>query len=160
MTKITEIQDRSAASAWSPIREYADVIAIGAKVSLRARERERDCEREDERERSLSVGGRWSVHHSTKEGMSWERTSHISHLTFDISICIRTRAALALKRRAAPWSSTICNSDWPPRPSCWARSKRKVGLLLWHGLPREVLSACSRVVWKTAPSTFGIHKKL
>lgn len=32
MTKIAEIQDRSAASAWSPIRDYADVIAIGAKV--------------------------------------------------------------------------------------------------------------------------------
>ena len=32
MTKITQIEDRSAASAWSPIREYADVIAIGAKV--------------------------------------------------------------------------------------------------------------------------------
>jgi hypothetical protein len=32
MTKITQIEDRSAASAWSPIREHADVIAIGAKV--------------------------------------------------------------------------------------------------------------------------------
>ncbi len=32
MTKITQIEDRSAASAWSPIREYGDVIAIGAKV--------------------------------------------------------------------------------------------------------------------------------
>lgn len=32
MTKITQIEDRSAASAWSPIREYADVIALGAKV--------------------------------------------------------------------------------------------------------------------------------
>lgn len=33
MTKITQIDDRSAASAWCPIREYADVIALGAKVS-------------------------------------------------------------------------------------------------------------------------------
>jgi hypothetical protein len=33
MTKISQIDDRSAATAWSPIREYADVIALGAKVS-------------------------------------------------------------------------------------------------------------------------------
>jgi hypothetical protein len=32
MTKITQIEDRSAASAWSPIRNYPDVIALGAKV--------------------------------------------------------------------------------------------------------------------------------
>ena len=33
MTKITQIEDRSAAVAWSPIQSYADVIALGAKVS-------------------------------------------------------------------------------------------------------------------------------
>mmetsp|Transcript_24966 Transcript_24966/g.38177 ORF Transcript_24966/g.38177 Transcript_24966/m.38177 type:complete len:1050 (-) Transcript_24966:54-3203(-) len=31
MTKITQIDDRSAATAWSPVRAYADVIALGAK---------------------------------------------------------------------------------------------------------------------------------
>jgi hypothetical protein len=34
MSKITQIDDRSAATAWSPVRAYADVIALGAKVSL------------------------------------------------------------------------------------------------------------------------------
>jgi hypothetical protein len=33
MTKITQINDRSAATAWSPVAEYAGVIALGAKVS-------------------------------------------------------------------------------------------------------------------------------
>jgi hypothetical protein len=32
MTKITQINDRSAATAWSPVVEYAGVIALGAKV--------------------------------------------------------------------------------------------------------------------------------
>lgn len=32
MTKITQINDRSAATAWSPVAEYAGVIALGAKV--------------------------------------------------------------------------------------------------------------------------------
>ena len=32
MTKIAQIVDRSAASAWSPIASQADVIAIGGKV--------------------------------------------------------------------------------------------------------------------------------
>ena len=31
-TKITEIVDRSAATAWSPVAEYANVIALGIKV--------------------------------------------------------------------------------------------------------------------------------
>ena len=33
MTKIAQIEDRGAAVAWSPIRSYADVIALGTKVS-------------------------------------------------------------------------------------------------------------------------------
>ena len=32
MTKITQIDDRSAEIAWSPVIENADVIALGAKV--------------------------------------------------------------------------------------------------------------------------------
>ncbi len=32
MTKITQIEDRSATVAWSPISSHADVIALGAKV--------------------------------------------------------------------------------------------------------------------------------
>ena len=32
MTKITQINDRSASTAWSPIAEYAGVIALGSKV--------------------------------------------------------------------------------------------------------------------------------
>jgi|AntRauTorckE5430_2_1112549.scaffolds.fasta_scaffold01803_2 hypothetical protein len=32
MTKIAEIEDRGATVAWSPVNEYADVIAVGAKV--------------------------------------------------------------------------------------------------------------------------------
>jgi hypothetical protein len=35
MTKVTQIDDRSATVAWSPIGSHADVIALGAKVSLR-----------------------------------------------------------------------------------------------------------------------------
>ena len=34
MTKITQIDDKSAATAWSPVRSYADVIALGTKVSI------------------------------------------------------------------------------------------------------------------------------
>lgn len=33
MTRITQIEDRGAAVAWSPIKSHADVIALGAKVS-------------------------------------------------------------------------------------------------------------------------------
>lgn len=33
MTKITQIDDKSAATAWSPVRSCADVIALGTKVS-------------------------------------------------------------------------------------------------------------------------------
>ena len=32
MTKITQINDRSAATAWSPAAAYPDVIALGVKV--------------------------------------------------------------------------------------------------------------------------------
>ena len=32
MTKITQINDRSAATAWSPIAEHTCVIALGVKV--------------------------------------------------------------------------------------------------------------------------------
>ena len=32
MTKIAELQDKGAVVAWSPIGEYADVIALGSKV--------------------------------------------------------------------------------------------------------------------------------
>lgn len=32
MTKVTQIEDRSAAVAWSPISSRADVIALGEKV--------------------------------------------------------------------------------------------------------------------------------
>ena len=35
MTKVTQIDDRSATVAWSPIDSYADVIALGAKVGLK-----------------------------------------------------------------------------------------------------------------------------
>jgi hypothetical protein len=34
MSKIAQIEDRGAATAWSPIRTYADVIALGAKVGF------------------------------------------------------------------------------------------------------------------------------
>ena len=33
MTKIAQIDDRGATTAWSPIQSYADVIAVGGKVS-------------------------------------------------------------------------------------------------------------------------------
>jgi len=33
MTKITQIEDRGAAVAWSPVQKYSDVIALGAKDS-------------------------------------------------------------------------------------------------------------------------------
>lgn len=33
MTKVAQIEDRGAAVAWSPIGDFADVIALGAKVS-------------------------------------------------------------------------------------------------------------------------------
>ena len=32
MTKVTQIDDRSATIAWSPIGSHADVVALGAKV--------------------------------------------------------------------------------------------------------------------------------
>lgn len=32
MTKITQIDDRSATIAWSPIQSHADIVALGAKV--------------------------------------------------------------------------------------------------------------------------------
>ena len=32
MTLITQIEDKGAVVAWSPIGEYADVIALGSKV--------------------------------------------------------------------------------------------------------------------------------
>lgn len=32
MTKIAELKDKGAVVAWSPIGEYADVIALGSKV--------------------------------------------------------------------------------------------------------------------------------
>lgn len=32
MTRITQIEDKSAATAWSPIQSCSDVIAIGTKV--------------------------------------------------------------------------------------------------------------------------------
>ena len=32
MTLITQIEDKGAVVAWSPIVEYADVIALGSKV--------------------------------------------------------------------------------------------------------------------------------
>lgn len=34
MTKITQIDNKSAATAWSPFKSCADVIALGTKVSL------------------------------------------------------------------------------------------------------------------------------
>jgi hypothetical protein len=36
MTKIAEISDRGASVAWSPIKKYADVIAVGSKVRFKA----------------------------------------------------------------------------------------------------------------------------
>lgn len=33
MTLITQIEDKGAVVAWSPVGEYADVIALGTKVS-------------------------------------------------------------------------------------------------------------------------------
>lgn len=32
MTKIAELQDKGAVVAWSPMGEYADVVALGSKV--------------------------------------------------------------------------------------------------------------------------------
>lgn len=32
MTRITQLEDRGAAVAWSPIASYADYVALGAKV--------------------------------------------------------------------------------------------------------------------------------
>ena len=50
MTRITEIEDRGAAVAWSPEDSLADVIALGTKVcnhvcfiSLFVRWRENEC---------------------------------------------------------------------------------------------------------------------
>lgn len=34
MTKIAELRDKGAVVAWSPLGEYADVIACGSKVRL------------------------------------------------------------------------------------------------------------------------------
>jgi len=34
MTLITQIEDKGAVVAWSPIGEYADVIALGSKVRI------------------------------------------------------------------------------------------------------------------------------
>lgn len=32
MTKIAELKDRGAVVAWSPLSDYADVLALGSKV--------------------------------------------------------------------------------------------------------------------------------
>ena len=32
MTKVAEIEERGATVAWSPISDYADVMALGSKV--------------------------------------------------------------------------------------------------------------------------------
>lgn len=34
MTKIAELKDKGAEVAWSPLGEYADVIALGSKVCM------------------------------------------------------------------------------------------------------------------------------
>lgn len=34
MTLITQIEDKGAVVAWSPIGEHADVIAVGSKVRI------------------------------------------------------------------------------------------------------------------------------
>ena len=34
MTKIAELKDKGAVVAWSPLGEYADVIALGSKVCV------------------------------------------------------------------------------------------------------------------------------
>jgi hypothetical protein len=34
MTKISQIDDRGAVVAWSPVGEFADVIALGSKVCV------------------------------------------------------------------------------------------------------------------------------
>jgi hypothetical protein len=34
MTKIAELKDKGAVVAWSPLGEYADVIALGSKVCI------------------------------------------------------------------------------------------------------------------------------
>ena len=34
MTKIAELKDKGAVVAWSPLCEYADVIALGSKVCI------------------------------------------------------------------------------------------------------------------------------
>ena len=34
MTKIAELKDRGAVVAWSPLSDYADVLALGSKVSF------------------------------------------------------------------------------------------------------------------------------
>ena len=34
MTKIAELKDKGAVVAWSPLGEYADVIALGSKVCM------------------------------------------------------------------------------------------------------------------------------
>ena len=33
MTKITEVEDRGATVAWSPVSSHADYLALGVKVS-------------------------------------------------------------------------------------------------------------------------------
>ena len=33
MTKIAQIDDHGSALAWSPVKDYADVVALGTKVS-------------------------------------------------------------------------------------------------------------------------------
>jgi hypothetical protein len=34
MTKITQLEDRGAAVAWSPVASHADFLALGAKVCI------------------------------------------------------------------------------------------------------------------------------
>jgi len=34
MTKVTQLEDRGAAVAWSPIASHADYLALGAKVCI------------------------------------------------------------------------------------------------------------------------------
>jgi hypothetical protein len=34
MTKIAQIDDHGSALAWSPVKDHADVVALGTKVSF------------------------------------------------------------------------------------------------------------------------------
>lgn len=56
MTKISQIDDRSAAAAWSPARKYGDVIALGAKVRREEKSKIKTMTRANDHEKGRFFG--------------------------------------------------------------------------------------------------------